>query len=377
MTEIFKGGTTSNLAFEYYERIKYKNFLQRTEQETGHQFINSLYEKSLYGFINRNYEVVAPTPSVKLFGEYAPEASGLDFVVNQFNHFREEFISKAAQGNLRIPDLISDVSPRVSFINYEEDYSFFAERLKNKLASTAAIADPQGNFLRNFENFVRFFHSEIFTTRFLNTPFTKTGFLLSSESSVYNTGLYVDLGQGQSVSLDQAKAEFIRDDGFLCFFELASKFGFFVDGNYPWRLAVNLNSDYTQRLLLNGREIPVQRFRDFYGDVFTNKPAYDDYDAIRSLFEFAYFEYSLRFDVTEVSITSRIAPELWLETLLLLKFKELSLLTSFERDSFFSTQLNKVLDIYRIHGLQSNSGALGKISQFTAEQLKNKISGQS
>ena len=278
MTTIFRGGTTSNLALEYSERMKYKKFLQRTEEESGHDFLDSLYVKSLYGFINPKYEVIAPTPSVKLFGQYSPNATGLDFVVNQFNNFRDFYIAKASDSNLKIPSLISSLSPRVSYLDYEVDYTSYSERLKNMLIDAAQAVDPQGNFLLNFESFVRYFHSEIFETQFLNMPITKTGFLLSNQASVYNTGLYIDLGQGQSVSLDQAKVDFIRDDGFLCFFEFANKFGFYIDANYPWRMIVNLDATYTQDLLFNGRPSPTTRFEDFYSDVFTNKPGYDDYD---------------------------------------------------------------------------------------------------
>jgi hypothetical protein len=62
MNEVFKGGKTTNLATEYSEKIKYRKFLL----ETGYEFLDTLYQKSLYGFINRNYEVIAPTPDTSI-----------------------------------------------------------------------------------------------------------------------------------------------------------------------------------------------------------------------------------------------------------------------------------------------------------------------
>ena len=369
MTQIFRGGTTNKLALQYAERKKYRQYLL----DTGYDFLDTLYQKSLYGFINKDYEVVAPTPDLTIFGDYSPGAEGLTFVVNQFNKFRDHYLSKAAEGNYTVPSLITDLVPSVSFVDYEQTYAGSIDSYRSLLSNkTQSSRVPT---VTSFESFIRFYHGAIFDVDVRGLPATHSGFMLSPDASVYNTGLYVDLGQGQSPEIDQQKADFIADDGFLCFMEISNKFGFYIDGNYPWRLAVNLNSGYTRSLLMNGRPTPM--FDNFYSDTFTMKVGRDDYWAIVKLYKELFISYSQLATINLLdNFAASITTELWLETLLLHKFNELGLMKSPERTNLFKETYQKTLDSYNRYGLSSISGAIGFINSFSAEQLKNKVLGQ-
>lgn len=366
MSQIFRGDATNNIADEYEEKIKYRKFLL----ESGHEFLDTLYEKTLYGFINRSYEVVAPVPDTTPFGNYSADAEGLVFVVNQFNDFRTYYLEKANQGNFTVPTLITDLSPRVSFEDYELNYSIYLETYEASLVQKAL--DSGVSF--SFESFIKFCQRKIFDIDMLGRPATKSGFMLSNNADVYNTGLYIDLRKTPASTVDQERADFITDEGFPCFIELANKFGFYIDGNFPWRIAVNLNSEYTISKLMNGRPTPL--FENFYSDQYTMKVNIDDYDAIvkmyRDMFD-AYLQLSNRRDVQFFAFTT---PELFLETLLLHKFNELSLMRDYDDNSYFGIIFRNTVDIYNRFGLLSNSGAIGFINAFCADQLKNKILGQ-
>lgn len=369
MRQIFRGGETRNLAAEFAERKNYRAFLL----ETGYNFLDTLYEKSLYGFINRDYEVIAPVPDTSIFGSYAQDVEGLTFVVNQFNNFRNYYLNKAGSDAFPVPALIRDLKPRISYVDYETSYSAYIESHKALLLSKAPTS--LNRRIRSFPTFIRFINDKIFDTDVATESITKSGFMLSPDASVYNTGIYIDLGQGYSVALDQRKADFINDEGFLCFLELANKFGFYVDGNYPWRLAVDLGSEYTQTLLMNGRD--NQLFQNMYSDMFTMKVARDDYWSVVKMYKEMFVTYmQLINEPLLVSFSREVDPELWLETLLLAKFKELGLMSSPEQTDFFRETLLRITGQYRQYGLSSNSGAIGSISNFCAEQLKNKILGQ-
>lgn len=367
MTEIFRGGTTNNLATEFAEKIKFRNFLL----DTGYDFLDTLYTKSLYGFINKNYEVIAPTPDVSVFGDYAPAAVGLTFVVNQFNNFRNHYLSKVSQGNFQVPALINSLIPSVSFIDYETSYAGYLGGYQALMIQK--IIDSR--LMLTFEQFIKFFHEGMFDLDIRGKAATKSGFMLSQDASVYNTGLYIDLRQERGAANDQQKADFISDDGFECFIEFANKFGFYIDGNYPWRIAVNLDHEYTRTLLMNGRPTPL--FDNFYADTFTMKVAHDDYWAIIKLYKEAYVAYNeISGRETLSNFDSSVTKELWFETLLLHKFNELGLMRSQDRTNLFEETLQKTLDISDRYRLTSNSGPIGYITAFCAEQLKNKILGQ-
>ena len=367
MTEIFRGGTTNNLATEFTEKVKFRNFLL----DTGYDFLDTLYSKSLYGFINRNYEVIAPTPDVTIFGDYAEGVEGLTFVVNQFNNFRDHYLLKASQGNFEVPTLIENLVPSVSFKDYELSYSGYIENYQSPMVEKVLLS----RMTLTFEQFIRFFHQRMFDRDILGQSATKSGFMLSPDANVYNTGLYIDLRQEQGIANDQLKADFIMEDGFKCFMEFANKFGFYIDGNYPWRIALNLDHEYTRTLLMNGRPTPL--FDNFYADTFTMKVAYDDYWSIVKLYKEAYVAYNeLSGRQTFNNFSRSITRELWLETLLLHKFNELGLMKTEDKTNLFKETLQKTLDISIRYGLLSTSGPIGYIATFCAEQLKNKILGQ-
>ena len=369
MSETFLGGKTSDLPLQYAERVKFRKFLF----ESGYSFLDTLRGRSLYGFINRNYEVIAPTPDIKVFGDYSAETQGLTFVVNQFNKFRDYYLQKAEEGNYTVPTLITGLIPKVSFIDYEESYEAYLEGFKSIILEKLVTSRQAPGM--SFENFLFTFQDIIFDVELENRPVTKSGFMLSLESSVYNTGIYVDLGPGISAELDQQKADFINDDGFKCFMEMSNKFGFYVDGNYPWRLAVNLGSDFTRTLLMNGR--PQTQFENFYSDTFTMKVGRDDYWAIVKLTKELYVSYNQLVGINTLSnFANRIDDKVWIETLLMCKFKELGLMRTNIQTDLFGRVFNKSIDISRRFGLSSISGTIGFINSFCAEQLKNKILGQ-
>lgn len=366
MTQSFRGDTTNNLADEYEEKIKYRKFLL----ESGHDFLDTLYKETLYGFINRSYEVIAPVPDTTDFGEYSVDAVGLVFVVNQFNDFRTYYLEKAAQGNFTVPALITDLSPRVSFEDYELNYSIYLETYESSLVQKAL--DSQESF--SYDSFVKFCQRKIFDIDMLGRPATKSGFMLSNSADVYNTGLYIDLRKVPTSTVDQERADFIMDEGFPCFIELANKFGFYIDGNFPWRIAVNLNHEYTISKLMNNR--PTPQFQNFYSDQYTMKVNLDDYDAIIKMYRDMYTAYLQLIGSGIDAFADFTAAEVYLETLLLHKFNELSLMRNYDDASYFKIILRNVIDRYNRFGLLSNSGAIGYINAFCAEQLKNKILGQ-
>ncbi len=369
MSETFLGGKTNSLPLQFAERLKFRKFML----ESGYDFLDTLRGRSLYGFINRDYEVIAPTPDVKVFGDYSAGAEGLTFVVNQFNKFRDYYLQKADDGNYTVPALITGLKPRVSFVDYEESYEAYLEGLRGIILEKLAASRPATSI--SFENFIFTFQDILFDVELEGRPITKSGFMLSLESSVYNTGIYVDLGPGISAELDQQKADFINDDGFKCFMEMSNKFGFYVDGNYPWRLAVNLGSDFTRSLLLNGRS--QTQFENFYSDTFTMKVGRDDYWAIVKLAKELYVDYNQLIGTNLVrDFANKIDDKVWIETLLMCRFKELGLMRTNIQTDLFSRVFNKSIDINQRFGLSSISGTIGFINSFCAEQLKNKILGQ-
>ena len=364
MAEIFRGGNTKSLAQEYLERKRYKLFLVNS----GFELLDTLYDKKLYGFVNKDYEVISPINNTILFGAYAGEIEGVTFVVDMFNSFRRYYLEKVATSALKIPALVEGLSPGKSYLDFSTNYTRY---LQNSYSIALSEIDTLAtNNILEFENFVDVVNSAIFSPAMAGYAVTKTGYLLSKDSSVHETGLYISLAPSLSLSEESAKAEMIQDPGFKCYVDFATTFGFYVDAHAPWRLAVNLNSPVTQKNILNGR--PLSDFRDFYSDVYTKKVGFDDLQAVKSFYQNLYIDFAESRNIRVIGGgLTNVPVSKWLDCLLINKFRELGLMRTPVRSGLFLQTYQKVLDYLEQPGISSEvSGPIGYINNFCAQQLE-------
>lgn len=366
MSEFFQGGLTKNYSQDYVERKKYLDFLKKS----GYDLLDTLYDKKLYGFVNDKCEVVSPTAQTIAFGTYAGNIQGLNYVVDLFNNFRDFYLSKTSTSDLEVPQQIEGLIPMKSYIDFEENYKLYIDMVSSVILqeaiSTFRLA-PVG-----FDDFTNFIDGIVFSDSMRDLSLTKSGYLLSKDSSVYETGLYVDLRPDLPTGTDAAKAELISDLSFECYVEFANEFGFSVDANSPWRLALNLQSPVAQSNILNFR--PSASFLNLYSDMYTQKVALDDFGALKNVYRSIYLRFQ---ELRGFSSPARdLAEELnvpksrLLESLLLNKFKDLGLMINSTRSQLFKDTLNKVLDISDRFRLISISGPIHYINSFSAQQLK-------
>ena len=126
---------------------------------------------------------------------------------------------------------------------------------------------------------------------------TKSGYALAPESNVHQTGLYVDLGKNYTANLDSVKVELVTDPQFPCYAQYVQQYGFQIDFNSPWRLALDLEDEFVQDNILNGR--PREFFKDFYSTTLTVKVGGDDFWATKTFYELLYIQYC-----TEIGLQS-------------------------------------------------------------------------
>jgi hypothetical protein len=366
MSEMFRGGLTKNYSQDYVERKKYLDFLKKS----GYDLLDTLYEKKLYGFVNDKYEAVSPTAQTISFGPYSGNIQGLNYVVDLFNNFRNFYLSKTSTSDLEVPLQIEGLIPKKSYVDYEKNYNLYIDTV-----SSVILQEAISTFrLRpvEFVDFVDFIDSVIFSDSMRGLSLTKSGYLLSKDSSVHETGLYVDMRPDLSAGTDAAKAELINDDSFECYVDFANEFGFSVDANSPWRLALNLQSPAAQSNILNSR--PSASFLNLYSDMYTQKVALDDFGALKNAYKSVYLRFQelrgLSGPSRDLANAFNLSKSRLLESLLLNKFKDLGLMTSSTRSQLFKDTLNKVLDINDRFRLISISGPIHYINSFSAQQLK-------
>lgn len=289
----FTGGETGSPLQEYQQRKRYNEYLNNLGD--GFLFLDTLYKKKHYGFLNKRFEVIQPIMGIDpvLFGTYAGEVYGLNYVVDQFNEFRKYYLEVASTTDLKVPELISELNPENSYRNFEDGYSINISALVQvfRVKLQRLIAEDNSSGLMSPKNFFQKVNESIlFSEDLSGRNISKSGYAISEHSSVYETGLYIDLSSTYPGHLDRVKGEMIEDPGFQCYVEFANMFGFFVDMNVPWRLALNLSSLPTKVNILNGRD--RQSYWDFYYDQYCESTGHiHDFFNIKIFYENLYKAY--------------------------------------------------------------------------------------
>ena len=368
--EQYLGGQTGVTKTEFKERSKYLEYISSLEIN----FLDTLYDKKLYGMINDRYELTNPVPNVKNFGDYAPDVYGLNFVVDLFNNFRDFYSDLIRTSDISAPELISGLKPTKSFVDFDEGYRRHI-RSAGIAISNSIIQSGQSEEM-SFARFLEVTNSELFKRNNMKYKVSKSGFALSPESTVLQSGLYVDLGRDYSPNLDSLKVDLVSDVNFPCYAKYVQQYGFKIDFNNPWRIALDLESVLVQKNILNGR--PLDQFYGFYSDVCTLKVGGDDFWAVKTFYELLYIQYSTDIGLGSIPSDFSLAIDTseWVRLHLLNRFRELNLLNpNLQSSSLYEKISNKALDIYRLYGLQSNNGAISYINKYCSEILKSMIEG--
>lgn len=366
MTERLKffGGTTKENSFEFRERRRYVEYFR----SKNYQLLDTLYEKKLYGFLNKKGHIVMPTKAVTRFGEDSGALQGLNYVVDCFNYMRRLY---RENDSVVLPQKINDFVPKRSYEDFEEGYQIYEQIFLEKI--TPLLEETLGGEKVTLLKFLETLEELVFSSELSDLPMTKSGFALSVYSTAYTTGLYIDLLAFEDASVDTSKPEIFEDENFECYLKLAQTNGFLVDANCPWRLVLNLESDVVKHKILNGR--PLEEFDKFYYDVYNINVGYDDYWALRSFCQKLFLEYHRSYNYEIPSMPRLDDQNRWLEFLITNKFRELSLIRKLEQKSHkkFTDVLQRAKHTNTIYGLTNNFGALGYLNDFFGSVLLERV----
>jgi hypothetical protein len=336
--------------------------------------LDTIYEKKLYGFINSDYDVIAPIGSPVLFGPYAGQVTGLNHTVSIYNKFRDFYMNLVSNNTkIKIPDQILQLKPSKSYVSFDEQYYDFTRSAA--LVLSQELRDSGVTTETRFVDFVNLLNLVIFKPDLKKYKLTRSGYALSDFSSVFHTGLYVDLGSDLDPQVDQLKIDLVMHPDFTCFAKHVTIFGMNVDFNCPWRLAIDLESPIVQSNILNGRS--VSNFRDFYHDLYTVKVGYDDLWALKSFYELLYVQVMTDLGLETMQANfSNLSTQSWLRILLMNRFRELGLLHEpGQVTELFNSTVHRAVSISSMYGLSGKTGAIGFINAFSSQTLKFIVEG--
>jgi hypothetical protein len=208
----FRGGVAETTPANRRERSRYKQYMDILKASFSVK--DTLYNEKHYGFLNKKHQTVQHISGIDTisFGQYAPEVYGLNFVVDQFNAFRDFYLNFISESGLSAPSIISGLVPGRSFENFDEAYQNHINRLSllvsakiDELVQNSRLSGRGMMLPLQFYN--HFSKNILFLQENEGFHISKSGFAISTKSKVYQTGLYVDLADQVPTSIDVAKGE--------------------------------------------------------------------------------------------------------------------------------------------------------------------------
>lgn len=385
--QTFLGGVAENERENYQERIRYLDFILQKKQELGIKFLDTINEKSFYGFIDKEYYFVEQNAELRAFGDYAGEIVGLNYLVDCFNQFRDFYLKFIQESTETLPPQLDDLVVKRSYISLPERY----ERYQRVVSQ--ALIDPfiSGRFSGadlSFEEFVEKLDEVIFDDDKKQYKITKAGYILSRYVTAFETGLYIDFNPDLNPSIDFLKVELVSHPGFKCYGQIANQYGFLVDQNCPWRLVLDLKSERVQKNITNS--VDSRPFWHFYSEEYLMRLGLDDYWNLKSFYKKLYIKYSQFRDIENpASRFDQVPEERWIRSYITNRFKELGVYKKsdfFSSDDdptdgkkFFQKNLTEAEEKYRIlkaqqlQPLSHNSGVLGFIEKVCSNLLRERL----
>lgn len=385
-----RGGQTRDSAQDRVEREKYKKYMDILK--TTFSIKDTLYEDKHYGFLNKNYQAIQPLAGIDTlrFGTYAPTVHGLNFIVDQYNEFRNFYLSFTQETGQSPPVLISDLIPGKSFSSFETKYqehlASLSFRLSNDMIQIVRDSTKNNTQMMNPIAFFNYFNENIlFSPDYEGLHISKSGYAISAKSDVYQTGLYIDLSVESLTSIDNPKGQMLADPGFLCYLTFATDHGFSIDFNAPWRLILNMEHEKTITNILNGR--PAADYWDFYYDQYVENIGFSyDYNNIRDFYETLYKTYYRMYNNLTTEQANRLQWEqiyqnlfsqslvssvdgpgqIWVKIFTLNRLREVGLINTYEE---FSTNPRAAQIVTHALGVYGQ-----ELTNFFGTRIENRVS---
>ena len=257
-------------------RVRYN---QQSFPEDPPQVVNfNFAQKTLYGRVDRSHAPIVPdeefiVPVAVQNGE-GPTILLMNFVADQYLDFEAHFANACRMGLLPDDDpVFGSLQGKRGYVNPTELYEEYSDNIMALYANK--FLKKFAKDITTFNDYLLFFpqYMEKMTTIF---PITFTGFQRSSQSTIFSSGLAIDIG-GVSFSDDEQKENLLLNSpSFEFYINLAKQYGFSVNKRNPGVLISDLASPATEeyRNNYNLRTIDLIFLRQF------NRTLHSDLDEL-------------------------------------------------------------------------------------------------
>tara|TARA_A100001515_G_scaffold61754_1_gene48550 strand:- start:378 stop:1685 length:1308 start_codon:yes stop_codon:yes gene_type:complete len=236
--------TNTGILF-YGKRLYYSTVIS---QYPG-MFIDLWYNKPLYGKVDRDFNIIgAPATNLKIVndGRNREDVYALDFVADAFNAMGTYLQQLELNGKVRPGSFFYPLKAFKGWQGIDEYYRAHLQSLYNNFLNSYVLGNNEkiNREVRSFDSYLpKFIDYLNLITGDASVPLTRTGLISKADIPHRISGLVIEIADEKDFSDDPKKfRSYFSESQFDAFINVATKFGFYVDMNAPWRLVANLES---------------------------------------------------------------------------------------------------------------------------------------
>ena len=240
---------TSTRSLFHGKRLYYKEI----PQSNNPNYLDLWYRNPLYGKVDTKFNIIHPfgfnLSELKHDGE-KQGINALGFVAEAFNAMNYYMRKLEVARKIREGSFFFPLEAHKGWTSVNKNYGTHVKTIydifiRKFIRSRKRHLDRQitnfDDFLPIFVNFLNFMSGQ-------RVPLTKSGYISKLSNPISTSGLAIEVASEPDFSNDQIKYKnYFSDSQYSLYLDLASKFGFYVDMNVPWRLVANLKSPAWQQ----------------------------------------------------------------------------------------------------------------------------------
>lgn len=238
---IAKSGTPLKSYSLYENRRWYQEKTTEIFEEINPNYIDLWYDVPYYGKIDPSGTFVFPNPKKIVFPIGNPTDDknlvGFDFALEALNEMLFFFKRGAASGKTGLGSLLNNFEVVNSFTNQQQilkQEAFDTMSAYNRMINIYGLNHKVLNFNQYVCNFIKMIAEENFKFTFFHKY---TGI----NSNLNSTGLSFEFAQADHDN-DNLKNRFFQHPEFHKYVNTTANFGFRINKNAPWMIAVDVNS---------------------------------------------------------------------------------------------------------------------------------------
>tara|TARA_Y100000592_G_scaffold61510_1_gene96096 strand:+ start:22667 stop:24112 length:1446 start_codon:yes stop_codon:yes gene_type:complete len=239
---LIKNGMSPKYLFE--EREKYEKLYPK-----GFGFPEPIdfwkQENRMYGLMDEQKNIVYPRTDfiTQVKGSTNTNLFAFDFVTDAFDQMQRYMNGKNGQKLIDDGDRIK--KPLKAVKAWDDPLKIrdlMDEAIYTSFVEVFLKSQNRHKEIRNAENFVEVFLNLCIRDIITDVPLTIQGMLLSNEISPMASGLCLEISKDDKSDVHKIFDTYFNNRNYKSYLMIASKYGFMVDKNAPFRLVANLSS---------------------------------------------------------------------------------------------------------------------------------------